>query len=213
MTEHLRWRVRVLKELRETVDASRREELDQLISYLEWCIDGGENSVTSESFTRFDRESYRIFAAGSREILDVKFHDKAGSLTLTMGRKKSVIKLRQLLHGVYSTSLDIISSSVKGDERYILISITLTSRGNPEVLRCGAGTETTLFWLKLNSRLEAEKILSDHVDSCMESFYSGYVFYGSFLRVECRGLNESPSKILTYDRNQPEKGYRIETRY
>jgi hypothetical protein len=104
---------------------------------------------------------------------------KKGKVQLSRGALKSILDLSKDISGcivVYdrgdpkagkmdTTSFDKIDEVVKGGKTYLLLSSEINSGCNVSG-QCGAATDLTLVWLKLNSRLQVESKKAVVVQSC-----------------------------------------------
>jgi len=162
---------------------------------------------------------------------------KKGKVQLTRGAVKSVIDLSKDISGcivVYdrsepklrldTTDFTSVDSVVKGGKTYLLLLAEINSGCNITG-QCGAATDLTLVWLKLNSRLRVEQKKAVVAQSCFwgdinimdEEAGSEDDASGTFklknnilsFRFETnRYHTEQDYSVSTviYDRSQPEKG-------
>jgi hypothetical protein len=104
---------------------------------------------------------------------------KKGKVQLARGKVKSVLDLSKDISGCIvtydrsdpktrkmdTTDFDKIDEVVKGGKTYLLLESEINSGCNVTG-ECGAATDLTLIWLKLNSRLQVESKKAVVVQSC-----------------------------------------------
>jgi hypothetical protein len=104
---------------------------------------------------------------------------KKGKVQLARGKVKSVLDLSKDVSGcivaydrsdpkagkIDTTDFDKIDEVVKGGKTYLLMVSEINSGCNITG-ECGAATDLTLVWLKLNSRLQIESKKAVAVQSC-----------------------------------------------
>jgi hypothetical protein len=104
---------------------------------------------------------------------------KKGKVQLVRGKVKSVLDLSKDISGCIvtydrgdpkagkmdTTDFDKIDEMVKGGKTYLLLVSEINSGCNVSG-ECGAATDLTLVWLKLNSRLQIESKKAVAVQSC-----------------------------------------------
>jgi hypothetical protein len=104
---------------------------------------------------------------------------KKGKVQLARGKVKSVLDLSKDISGCIvtydrsdpkagrmdTTDFDKIDEAVKGGKTYLLLVSEINSGCNVTG-ECGAATDLTLVWLKLNSRLQIESKKAVVVQSC-----------------------------------------------
>lgn len=159
---------------------------------------------------------------------------KKGKVQLTRGTVKSIIDLSKDVSGcitVYdrsdpkvkmdTTNISLFDSVVKGGKTYVVLLAEINSGCNITG-ECGAATDTTLVWLKLNSALKVESKKAVVVQSCFWGDInlteeSGDIkLNGGKLSIQTetnlykKDLEYSVSTI-TYDRASPEKGIVVKT--
>jgi hypothetical protein len=80
-----------------------------------------------------------------------------------------------------TTDFDKVDEVVKGGKTYLLLSSEINSGCNVSG-QCGAATDLTLVWLKLNSRLKVESKKAVTVQSC---------FWGDISMIEDDTVDET----------------------
>jgi hypothetical protein len=160
---------------------------------------------------------------------------KKGKVQLARGALKSIIDLSKDVSGcitVYdrsdpkgkkidTTDISLFDSVVKGGKTYVVLQAEINSGCNVTG-ECGAATDTTLVWLKLNSALKVESKKAVVVQSCFWGDINLTEESGDIklkggklsLQIETNlyktDLEYSVSTI-TYDRASPEKGIVVKT--
>ncbi len=128
-----------------------------------------------------------------------------------------------------SSSIEILDKTRKDGFYYIILGARLGSNCNVQGM-CGAGTNYTLVWLKLNAKLEIEKKQAEVVEDCRadlimtepesdyESGKSNLKLIKGVLQVkyEKTDYREKASTVISYqlkyDRNSPEQGFIVSTK-
>lgn len=165
---------------------------------------------------------------------------KKGKVQLSRGAVKSVLDLSKDVSGcivVYdrsepktkidTTNFSAVDSVVKGGKTYLLLLAEINSGCNITG-QCGAATDLTLVWLKLNSSLRLEQKKAVIVQSCFwediniideesgdETDASGYfklkngVLSLQFETNRYHTEQDYSVSTVTYDHSQPEKGIAV----
>lgn len=159
---------------------------------------------------------------------------KKGKVQLSRGPVKSILDLSKDISGCIvtydrgdpkagkmdTTDFDKVDEVVKGGKTYLLLSSEINSGCNVSG-QCGAATDLTLVWLRLNSRLRVESKKAVTVQSC---------FWGDISMIDDGEIKLKGGKLslqfetnryktdleysvstLTYDRAAPEKGLQVKT--
>lgn len=159
---------------------------------------------------------------------------KKGKVQLSRGAVNSTLDLGKDISGcivVYdrgdpkagrmdTTDFDKVDEVVKGGKTYLLLVSEINSGCNVSG-QCGAATDLTLVWLKLNSRLQVEKKKAVVVQTC---------FWGDINIIDDGEIKLKAGKLslqfetnlyktdlaysvstLSYDRAVPEKGIVVKT--
>jgi hypothetical protein len=159
---------------------------------------------------------------------------KKGKVQLARGVVKSIIDLSRDVSGcitVYdrsdpkvkmdTTNISLFDSVVKGGKTYVVLLAEINSGCNITG-ECGAATDTTLVWLKLNSALKVESKKAVVVQSCFWGDINLTEESGDIklkggklsLQIETnlykKDMEYSVSTI-TYDHAAPEKGLEVKT--
>lgn len=159
---------------------------------------------------------------------------KKGKVQLARGTVKSIIDLSKDVSGcitVYdrsdpkvkmdTTNISLFDSVVKSGKTYVVLLAEINSGCNITG-ECGAATDTTLVWLKLNSALKVESKKAVVVQSCFWGDInlteeSGDIkLKGGKLSIQTetnlykKDLEYSVSDV-SYDRAEPEKGLVVKT--
>jgi hypothetical protein len=159
---------------------------------------------------------------------------KKGKVQLARGAVKSIIDLSKDVSGcitVYdrsdpkvkmdTTNISLFDTVVKGGKTYVVLVAEINSGCNITG-ECGAATDTTLVWLRLNNRLKVESKKAVVVQSCFWGDINLTEESGDIklkggklsLQIETNlyktDLEYSVSTI-TYDRAEPEKGIVVKT--
>jgi hypothetical protein len=159
---------------------------------------------------------------------------KKGKVQLARGAVKSIIDLSKDVSGcitVYdrsdpkvkmdTTNISLFDTVVKGGKTYVVLLAEINSGCNITG-ECGAATDTTLVWLKLNSALKVESKKAVVVQSCFWGDIHLTEESGDIklkggklsLQIETNRFKsdlEYSVSTVTYDRAAPEKGLEVKT--
>jgi len=169
---------------------------------------------------------------------------KKGKMQLARGKVKSILDLSKDISGCIvtydrgdptagkmdTTDFDKIDEVVKGGKTYLLLVSEINSGCNVSG-ECGAATDLTLVWLKLNNRLQIESKKAVAVQSCFwgdiniigdgetssETDPTGnFIFKKGILAVEFETNRyktdlEYTVTSVTYNRAAAEKGLTVKT--
>jgi hypothetical protein len=105
----------------------------------------------------------------------------------------------------------LLASRIK-NFTYLLLDVTGTSKAHGDMHECGAGTESNLIRVKLNSKWRVTEMDGVRYDSCWGSVVSeeGYAIKNGVFKIEYDDIRNRESMNLAYDANDPEAGFKIE---
>jgi hypothetical protein len=100
----------------------------------------------------------------------------------------------------------------RADFNYLLVDAQGTSKLKPDMHQCGAGEEYDLLWLKLTTDWRLVEARAARYESCWGSTTSddGYKIERNVLRIAYSDFQRKRECRLTYDADQPERGYTLE---
>lgn len=107
------------------------------------------------------------------------------------------------------TEAKILFADRKNGFTYLVIDVSGQSRDKENDRQCGAGVEANLIWIKLDSSWKISEAVSERYESCWSPITSdeGYKTNGRTLTILIDNLRDDVSIRLSYNANQPEKGF------
>ena len=154
------------------------------------------NGVSAQTY---EKNGYRVRVKGTRLI--VKYRGQARRLG-TAGR----------IDAAKVTGTEILFADQKDGFTYLVIDVVGQSREKQNDRQCGAGTEANLLWLKLDEKLLLAGVDSARYESCWSAIEmgDGVRIAGRKLQIEFENFRENVRVKLTYNADEPEKGFQIE---
>lgn len=107
------------------------------------------------------------------------------------------------------TSAEILFASRRDGFIYLLIDVSGQSREKRNDRQCGAGIESNLIRIKLDSRWQIVDSASERYESCWSGITSGdgYKINGRVLTIEFDNFRAGETTKLSYNADEPEKGF------
>ena len=138
---------------------------------------------------------------------------KGTKLVLKSRGKSHVFDVREQVDAAKLDDVSVLFETRRTDFTYLLIAACGSSKLKPDDHECGAGVECNLLWVKLSADWKIGDLKSVRYESCWApvSSFDGYKITGRHLQVEYYNLREKLNYKLTYDADQPESGWAIET--
>jgi hypothetical protein len=145
------------------------------------------------------KESVRLRAHGRR-------------ILLTVGGKTQSLDLGDKLSAARLDSVKLIFVTRRSDFNYLLVDARGTSKLKQDMHECGAGEEYDLLWLKLTTNWRLIEARGARYESCWGSTTSddGYRVENNVLHIAYSDFQRKLECRLTYDADQPERGYTLE---
>ena len=139
-------------------------------------------------------------------------HGKARQLIVTFKGKPHSLNLGEKIDAAKITDTKIIFADRKDKFTYLLIDVIGQSKLKEDDRQCGAGIESNLIWVKLDQAWKIADSNSVRYESCWLSTTSddGFRTNGYVLMLEIDDFRNDLHTTLTYDADQPEKGFLIE---
>lgn len=133
-------------------------------------------------------------------------------LVVVEGRRSHALDVRDKIDAARIEDATILFASRRRDFTYLLIDVCGWSKSKQDDRQCGAGEECNLLWLKLDGGWRVGDAKSVRYESCWQPVTSGdgYKVEGRVLRLAYSDLREKLEYKLTYDSDQPEKGFTVE---
>lgn len=145
------------------------------------------------------KSSYKIRAEGRQLILSFQ------------GKTHRLNTIEQI-DAEKVTNTEILYAGKKDNFTYLVVDVSGQSRAKQNDRQCGAGIESNLIWIKLDSMWKISGINSVRYESCWSSVNSeeGYKINGKTLFIELNNFRENQYIRLSYNADEPERGFQIE---
>lgn len=155
--------------------------------------------TTSKKSKLTAKESVRLRARGRRMLL-------------TAGGKTQSLDLGDKLSAARLDGVKLIFNTRRSDFNYLLVDARGTSKLKQDMHQCGAGEENDLVWLKLTTDWRLVEARGARYESCWGSTTSddGYRVEKNVLHIAYSDFQRKLECRLTYDADQPERGYTLE---
>jgi hypothetical protein len=142
----------------------------------------------------------------------LKLRGRGRSLVLTGEGVRRTFDVREEVNAARLDEVKILLISRKDSFTYLLVDACGPSRAVPNAQRCGAAEECGLLWIKLDASLKLSGIKSARYESCWQSSTSsdGFKINGHRLAMEYDDFTERKHYKLSYDAEQPERGFVVE---
>lgn len=140
-----------------------------------------------------------------------KIRASKGGVTVTFQGKQHRLNVGEHIDAAKITSTEVYFADQKDGFRYLVIEVTGDSRDGNYDRQCGAGIESNLIWLKLDSAWKILDLKSVRYQSC----WSGIDLNGPFkitknaLTMEFSNARDNVETRLSYNADEPEKGFQI----
>jgi hypothetical protein len=136
----------------------------------------------------------------------VKATGRGHTLTLTADGTRHTYTLSETRVGVDMDQAKVLDFQNKNGLTYVLLDINGPSRRNGGARQCGAGSESSLVWLRLK-RWRLLEIRSVLYESCWFSIdYTEPERHGAFYTISSSDFSVMKDKTVTYDQAHPERG-------
>jgi hypothetical protein len=139
----------------------------------------------------------------------VRFKDQKLSI-LYQGRRHPLALGEDKIDAARINEAKILFADRKGGFTYLVLDVSGQSRKNNFERQCGAGTEANLIWVKLDSAWRVSAVDSERYESCWSPITprdESYQITGRTLTIVIDNFRDDVSVNLTYDADQPEKGF------
>jgi hypothetical protein len=134
------------------------------------------------------------------------------SVTLYEGKQKHTIALNDEIDASEIDSVKLQSAKQSGNHIYLLLDVTGPSRGRGAGGSfCGAGQESDLIWVQLDSKWSVEDIQSFLYYSCIHSVETleEPSWTGPILEAKSDNYSDRVEETARYTLNKPENGIQI----
>ncbi len=141
-----------------------------------------------------------------------KIRARNGGVSVTFKGKAHWLNVSGQIDAAKVTETELMFANQKDGFRYLVIDISGWSREKQNDRQCGAGVESNLIWLKLDSAWKILDVKAVRYQSCR----SGIDLNDSFkstknsLNIEFDNFRDDVKTKLSYNADEPEKGFQIE---
>lgn len=142
----------------------------------------------------------------------IKLRGRGRSLLLTSGRVRRAIDVKEQVLAARLDEVKLLFVTRRQDFTYLLVDACGPSKAVPDARQCGAADECALLWIKLDGVWKASEMQSARYESCWQSSSSsdGYKISGRKLDMEYDDFSQRKNYRLSYDAEQPERGFGLE---
>ena len=141
-----------------------------------------------------------------------KIRDRRGGISVTFQNKAHWLNVGAEIDAAKITETELMFAAQKEGFRYLLIDVSGQSKDPEHARQCGAGVEANLLWIKLNPAWKISAVKSVRYESCWSSISlnDSFKISGSLLNIDFDNFRDDVHVKLTYNSDQPEKGFQIE---
>lgn len=142
----------------------------------------------------------------------VTLRGKGQTLVLMSGGTRRTYPLKDRILAARLDEVKLVFVSRVLSFTYLVVDACGPSKLVPDARQCGAANECSLLWIKLDGAWKMSEIKSARYESCWQSASSsdGYKVNGRKLSMEYDDFSEKKNYKLSYDAEQPERGFQIE---
>jgi hypothetical protein len=140
-----------------------------------------------------------------------KIRAQKGGVTVTFQGRRHRLNVGQQIDAAKVTSSEVIFANQKDGFRYLVINVSGDSRDSDFDRQCGAGIESNLIWLKLDSAWMILDIKSARYQSCWSGIDLDEPFKitKNTLTIVFDNFRDDVNTKLSYNSDEPEKGFQI----
>lgn len=152
------------------------------------------------------------FASGQKSSDPAyKIHTRSGGVTITFKGKAHRLNISAQTDAAKVTETELLFAAEKDGFRYLVIDVSGWSREKQNDRQCGAGIESNLIWLKLDAAWKILDAKSVRYESCWAPIELNDAFKRTknTLFVEFENFRDRLNTKLTYNADEPEKGFQI----
>ncbi|MBS1795275.1 MAG: hypothetical protein JSS81_15570 [Acidobacteria bacterium] len=134
------------------------------------------------------------------------------SVSVTFRQKTHRLDIYKNIDAARIVRAKILFAAQKAGFRYLVLDVSGWSKAKLDDRQCGAGTESNLLWIKLDTAWKIIEVQSERYESCWASIEpdEGYSVKDGILTAEFMNFRDELNTVLTYDPRTPEKGFRLE---
>ena len=153
------------------------------------------------------------FAFGQNaEKSEYKLQLKNNNLVVRYKGKAHKLSVADKIDAAKATDAELLFVNSKDGYTYLVAAVSGSSREKSSDRQCGAGVESNLLWIKIDSRWQIADINSVRYESCWSGISSddGYKIEGNTLSIEFDNFRDDVNVKMSYNAEQPEKGFQSE---
>jgi hypothetical protein len=140
-----------------------------------------------------------------------KIRAQKGGVTVTFQKKAHWLKLVEQIDAAKITDTELLFASQKDGFRFLVIDVSGWSREKQNDRQCGAGVESNLIWVKLDSAWKILDAKSVNYESCWSGaeLNEPRKLTKKSLNAEFDDFGTGLNVKLAYNADEPEKGFQI----
>jgi hypothetical protein len=157
--------------------------------------------------------SSAAFAQRVADKAQVKLQRGRGrTLVVTGAGVRRILDVKEQVSAARLDEVKLLFTTRRGSFVYLLVDACGPSKAVADAKRCGAADECALLWIKLDAGWKISDIKAARYVSCWQSSSStdGYKISGRTLQMQYEDFSEKKSYKLSYDAEQPERGFTLE---
>lgn len=143
----------------------------------------------------------------------LKLRWKGSTVYLREGAKEHELDVRDHFHAMGLDKVVLQSAKEAGGSIYLLLDVTGPSKLPRDSHQCGAGDESDLIWLKLDSDWKVQDAKNFRYESCWSDISADDPpkWTGDTLKVSVFSAEggKSVSQVATYTYKHPEEGIKV----
>lgn len=142
----------------------------------------------------------------------VRLRPRGRRIVLTAGGRTHALDLGDKLSAARLEAVELLFVTRRPDFVYLFADARGTSKLKSDMHQCGAGEEFDLVWMKLTPDWRLVEARAARYESCWGSTTSedGYRVERNTLRIAYSDFQRKLECRLTYDADQPERGFVLE---
>ncbi|MFL6227639.1 MAG: hypothetical protein ACJ741_02540 [Pyrinomonadaceae bacterium] len=139
----------------------------------------------------------------------IRLRVRGRRIVLTAGGRTQPLDLGEKVSAARLDGVKLLFVTRRADFNYLLLDAHGTSKLKGDMHECGAGEEFDLLWLKLTPAWRLVESRGARYESCWGSVTSedGYQIEKNVLRLAYSDFKWKREVRLTYDADQPERGF------
>lgn len=137
---------------------------------------------------------------------------RSGGVIITFQRKAHFLNIGEQIDAAKVTDTELIFANQKNGFRYLVIDVSGWSREKQNDRQCGAGLESNLIWLKLDSAWKILDTKSVRYQSCWSGtdLNDPFKITKNSMNAEFDDFGKNLNVKLAYNSDEPEKGFQIQ---